>query len=170
MPSKAADTPGTWKLDADASRIGFRVMSLPPARGRFARAAGSLTVGEDGACELEATIPVAGMSTGLAMRDWHLRGREFLDAKTHPEIRFASSEVHRAGERLRIKGRLTIRGVTRVVELHGVLRPVDGQPDALSVLVAGELRRRDYRVGTAMYALMVAPRVKFRLELIARRA
>lgn len=51
-------------------------------------------------------------------RDAHLRGPDFLDAENHPVIAFVSREVQRVGETdFRVSGDLSIRGVTRPVEL-----------------------------------------------------
>ena len=51
-------------------------------------------------------------------RDGHLRSPDFLDAEKYPTIEFRGRRVETVGgERYRVVGDLTIRGVTRPVEL-----------------------------------------------------
>ena len=46
---------------------------------------------------------------------------EFFDAGRHPEISFASTDAVRDGETLTVRGELTMKGVTRPVELTGTV-------------------------------------------------
>ncbi len=48
--------------------------------------------------------------------------QQMLDVARHPMLRFASSEVQAAGDRIRVVGALTVRGVTRAVEVSVLLR------------------------------------------------
>jgi polyisoprenoid-binding protein YceI len=160
--------PGVWNLDPARSQIGFFVLSMPPARGRFANAEGALTVAEDGTAGVTGTIRADSFSTGIALRDWHLKGPEFFSVKRFPEIRFESSSVEIDGSRLHVRGRLTIRGITRTVELAGTLSPDPGSRD-VKIELAGKIKRRDFRVGTPIYAAMIGPTVKLALSLVARR-
>jgi len=48
--------------------------------------------------------------------------QQMLDVARHPVLRFASSAVEAAGNRIRVSGALTVRGVTRPVEVALVLR------------------------------------------------
>jgi polyisoprenoid-binding protein YceI len=67
---------------------------------------------------VEATIDAASIDTGDAERDAHLRSAEFLDVERYPAITFKSQQVERVAEnQLRVVGDLTVRGVTRQVDL-----------------------------------------------------
>ena len=59
-------------------------------------------------------------------RDAHLRSPDFLDAATHPTIGFVATDVQGEGDAWRVRGDLTIRGVTRPVTLEVA---VDGEGD-----------------------------------------
>ena len=48
----------------------------------------------------------------------HLQSPEFFDVERYPELRFVSTEIE-GGEELAIRGEITIKGVTRPVELTG---------------------------------------------------
>lgn len=67
-------------------------------------------------------VPVAAMRTGIALRDEHLRGDDWLDAKKHPHVTFVLTKVSGAKRlepgktrRLRLHGKLSLHGVTRKV-------------------------------------------------------
>jgi polyisoprenoid-binding protein YceI len=133
---------GRWRIDAARSRIGFSVRKLGvgTVRGCFAEANGEL-IADSGRVSASGSVQVAGISTGDATRDAHLRGPGFFAADDHPEISFASSEITPLDERtLAIRGRLTIRGVERELELVATVAAEN--PRRLEV--RGEIDRRDY--------------------------
>jgi len=62
------------------------------------------------------SINTASVDSNHAERDKHLRSADFLNVATHPVARFESSSVTTAEEgALKIKGNLTLNGVTREV-------------------------------------------------------
>ena len=66
---------------------------------------------------LEARLDAATIDTREPQRDAHLRSPDFLDAEQYPQITFESTRLEPAGDRVRIVGDLTLRGVTREVVL-----------------------------------------------------
>ena len=152
----------TWRIDPAASRVEFTVRQhLPFAErltvigrtvvGRFADVSGTLVLDERRltTAHVEVAIDAAGVDTGLARRDAHLRSAAFFDVARHPTLTFVSrmvEEVDRAGGRYRVMGDLTIRGLTRAVRLDLVLAR---DPDAAGrprLVIAAEtvINRRDY--------------------------
>jgi polyisoprenoid-binding protein YceI len=114
---------GHWIIDRPHSRIGFSVRHamVTTVRGAFADYDSALYF--DGArpteSRAELVIRVASVDTGVEQRDAHLVGRDFFDARRHPEMTFRStSTVHEGEETFRMTGDLTIRDVTRPVELQ----------------------------------------------------
>ncbi|MET9776612.1 YceI family protein [Streptomyces sp. NPDC006367] len=114
---------GHWIIDRPHSRIGFSVRHamVTTVRGAFTDYDSALYF--DGArpaeSRAELVIRVASVDTGVEQRDAHLVGRDFFDARRHPEMTFRStSTVHEGEERFRMTGDLTIRDVTRPVELQ----------------------------------------------------
>jgi polyisoprenoid-binding protein YceI len=73
------------------------------------------------------TVPVATLSTGIPMRDEHLRGADWLDAETHPEIVLEIDNVtnvttSQTGEGFTtydgtLVGSFTLKGVTKPVQI-----------------------------------------------------
>ncbi|MDP9101286.1 MAG: YceI family protein [Actinomycetota bacterium] len=114
------DLTGTYALDASHTRIGFaaRHAMVTTVRGQFTELEGLAHL--DGADPSRSTatvvIKTASLDTGNADRDAHVRGADFLDVDTYPEIRFVSTSAEQVDEQTyRMSGDLTIKDVTRPV-------------------------------------------------------
>ncbi|HMS56682.1 MAG TPA: YceI family protein, partial [Fimbriimonadaceae bacterium] len=58
-------------------------------------------------------VDVASIDTGIALRNDHMRGGQWLDAEKHPTIKFQTTRVaHVSGDKYRVTGQFTMRGVT----------------------------------------------------------
>ncbi|GAA2875757.1 YceI family protein [Streptosporangium fragile] len=114
-------TPGTFVLDAAHTRIGFVVkhMMVSKVRGHFDEFSGSVTIAENPLeSSAELTIKTASISTGAPDRDGHLRSDDFLAAEKFPELTFRSTRVvGHSGDTFTVLGDLTVRDVTKPVEL-----------------------------------------------------
>lgn len=115
--------PTAWNLDTAHSSITFSVrhMVFAKVRGRFGSFRGTLSLDpqEVSRATAEVEIDTASIDTGVADRDHHLRSADFFSADDFPLIRFKSTKVEQASdEGYRVHGELTIRDVTREVELH----------------------------------------------------
>lgn len=128
----AIPAPGTFEIDASHSTVEFvaRHMMVSKVRGRFATYSGTIIVAEDPlASSVAVTLDAATVQTGDEGRDAHLVGDDFLDTESHPEITFRSTSVSPAGgTRFDVVGELTIRGVTREVNLPAELEGVATDP------------------------------------------
>jgi polyisoprenoid-binding protein YceI len=104
-----------------AAEFAVRHMMVSHMRGLFKNVHGSIDFDPDNpanAAAVEATIDAAGIWTGDDERDAHLRGADFLNVETYPEIVFRSTEVRCVGGAdFRVPGDLTLCGVTRPVVL-----------------------------------------------------
>ncbi|GHG92396.1 YceI family protein [Streptomyces rubradiris] len=114
---------GRWTIDRPHSHIGFSVRHAMVTTVRGAFTDYDSTLYFDGAQPSESradlVIRVASVDTGVQQRDAHIIGADFFDARQYPEMTFHStSTVHEGGETFRMTGDLTIRGVTRPVDLH----------------------------------------------------
>jgi len=113
--------PGVYNIDVAHTRVGFVVkhMMVSKVRGHFGEFSGSVTIAEnplESAAEL--TIKAATINTGQADRDRHLGSDDFLSAEKFPEITFKSTRVvGHSGDEFTVAGDLTIRDVTKEVEL-----------------------------------------------------
>ncbi|MEV5888296.1 YceI family protein [Nonomuraea fuscirosea] len=112
---------GTYNLDVAHTSIGFVVkhMMVSKVRGRFEKFEGAVTIAENPLeSTAELTIQTESITTGVADRDGHLRSDDFLSVEKFPTITFKSTRVtgHK-GDEFTVVGDLTIRDVTKEVEL-----------------------------------------------------
>ena len=65
------------------------------------------------------TIEAASINTRVAMRDNHLRGKDFFDVATYPQITLVSKKITKTGDKkYALTGDLTLRGVTKQIEVE----------------------------------------------------
>ena len=112
----------TWVIDAAHSNVGFSIkhLMISSVRGSFTEVHGTVKVDENDptTAEVDITIPTASVTTRDEKRDGHLRSPDFFDAEQFPNMTFRSKRVERgSGDSFRVIGDLTIRGITREVEL-----------------------------------------------------
>jgi len=112
-------TTGTWVIDPSHSEIGFTVRHLmSKVRGKFEQFEGSIVAAsEPTQSTATATVHLASINTGSQQRDDHLRSGDFFGADETPLMTFTSTGVKIEGGEIRAVGDLTIKGVTRPVEL-----------------------------------------------------
>ena len=137
---------GTWNLDPVHSSVNFAVKhsGVMTFRGTFGEIGASLADGR-----LEGTAKVASVVVDDENLAGHLQTPDFFDAEQHPELRFTSTTIERDGERISIEGDLTLRGVSRPVELSGTVSgPItDGYGNQrLGLDVETTVNRRDYGI------------------------
>lgn len=116
LPGVAA---GTWVIDPAHSWVGFSVRHLmSKVRGRFTEFSGEIAVGATAeTSSANVTIELSSVSTGNEMRDNHLRTKDFFDIEQTPKMTFASTGVRAAGDKWVLTGDLTIRDITKAVEI-----------------------------------------------------
>src|SRR6185369_12779078 len=110
----------TFEPGHTAAEFRSRHMMVTWVRGHFKDVHGSLEFDPDkpGAASVEATIDAAKIWTGEPARDEHLKSADFLDVEHHPTITFSGHDLVLCGaDEAKLRGDLTIRGVTRPVTL-----------------------------------------------------
>ncbi len=137
---------GTWNLDPVHSSIGFAVThsGVMTFRGSFKEYDAKLADGR-----LEGTVKVASVVVDDENLVGHLQTPDFFDAELHPELRFSSSTIERDGDRVSIEGDLTLRGVTKLVEISGTITgPItDGYGNQRTGLdIETTINRHDYGI------------------------
>ena len=113
---------GNYTLDASHSQVGFvaRHVMVTKVRGAFNDVTGTGYFDADDVSKshAEVVIKAASIDTRNADRDAHLRSNDFFDMDTYPEIRFDTTAVELLDDtHLRVRGDLTIKGVTRPVTI-----------------------------------------------------
>lgn len=119
----AASAPGaeSFAVDGAHSYVGFSVshMVISKTKGHFNEFSGTLVYdeGDPSKSSIKGIVQVQSIDTGNDQRDEHLRSADFFDAGKFPEILFESKKIEKRGAAWAVLGTLTIRGVTRPVEI-----------------------------------------------------
>jgi len=140
-------------IDPTHAEIGFSVrhMMIATVRGRFGAVTGTVTVDEQNPknSKVDVTIDASSIDTRQEARDNHLRSPDFFDVAKYPTLRFVSKRVEgdpRNGE-FRVIGDLTIRDVTREVELKATLEGEGKDPwgnERAGFSASGKINRGDF--------------------------
>jgi polyisoprenoid-binding protein YceI len=113
---------GTWTVDPIHSTIGFEVDYLSGTfRGQFRDVEAKLVVDEP--TRLAGSAKVASVDVKDENLSAHLQSPDFFDAERHPELRFEATGIDLSAEKVTVGGELTIKGVTKPIELTGTIVP-----------------------------------------------
>jgi len=145
----------TWQIDPTHTtlELGVKHMMFTTVRGRLKDVKGTIVLDETNPANSTVTVEVAaaGLDTGVADRDAHLRSADFLDVENHPAITFTSKRVDGAfqneGDEFTITGDLTIRGVSKEVTLEGTFEGTGKDPwggTRAGARATGKIDRRDW--------------------------
>src|SRR3954449_2100527 len=106
---------GAWTLDPVHSTIGFELPYLAGTfRGQFRDVDARLTE-----TALEGSANVASVDVKDENLAAHLQAPDFFDAERNPELRFSAEDVTIDGGAVKARGQITIKGVTKDVEVEG---------------------------------------------------
>jgi polyisoprenoid-binding protein YceI len=168
---------GTWDIDASHSTVGFSVrhMMVSKVRGYFTKFSGEIVTAEDPArSSVTATIDMDSIDTRQEQRDAHIRSADFFDVGNHTVMTFRSTEVRTDGADWTVVGDLTIKGITKPVEL--ALEVNGFGPDAYGGTRAGfsartEISRKQFGVDIDMPmdggGVVVGDKISIELEIEA---
>jgi polyisoprenoid-binding protein YceI len=167
--------PGTYALDANHKRVGFvaRHLMVSKVRGEFKEATATITVAEDPLqSSVTATIQADSFHSNQEQRDGHVKSADFLDVENHPTLEYRSTGVKSFdGGEFVLAGELTIRGVTRPVDLKVELDGVGRSPyghDVFGFTATTEIDREEFGITWNMAletgGVMVAKKVKIEIE------
>jgi polyisoprenoid-binding protein YceI len=109
---------GTWAADPVHSHVTFEVgyAGVNTFRGGFKEFSASLS-GDT----LEGSAKVASVDVKDEQLNGHLQTPDFFDAQRYPEITFRAADLTREGTTVHGKGELTIKGVSKPIEITGTI-------------------------------------------------
>ncbi len=150
MPNLDDLSPGIWNIDPSHTAVTFvaRHLVITKVRGKFGEVNGALTIaGDKLTSSVEATIEMASVTTGDDGRDGHLKSADFFDVETYPNMTFVSTGIRGDGAEYVLTGDLTIKGVSKSVELDLEFEGVSPDPwggTRVGFSATGEINRRDF--------------------------
>ncbi len=168
---------GTWDIDAAHSTVGFSVrhMMVSKVRGYFREFSGEIVTAEDPTQSVvNAEINMDSIDTRQEQRDAHIRSADFFDVGNHTHMTFRSTAVRTDGADWTVVGDLTIKGITKQVELELELNGFG--PDAYGGTRAGfsaktEISRKAFGVDIDMPmdggGVVVGDKISVELEIEA---
>ncbi|MFZ5443454.1 MAG: YceI family protein [Myxococcota bacterium] len=123
----------TWEIDTAHAAANFAIkhMTVSTVNGTFGDVTGKVEVDDKDVTKskVEATIDVKAVNTKQAKRDEHLRGKDFFEVEKFPTATFKSTKIEKGeGNKLKVTGDLTIKGITKSVVLDGELSAEAANP------------------------------------------
>jgi len=167
----------TWNLDPAHSELIFKVkhLMITNVKGEF-RLFSSQIISEGSdfsKAKISLKIDAASIFTNQEDRDNHLRSADFFETEKYPELVFEGTSFSKLDdENYKLKGNLTMKGVTREitldVEFGGLMKDPWGNEKA-GFSVTGKLNRKEWGLNwnAALEAggVMVSDEVKIQAEV-----
>lgn len=165
-----------WALDPSHSEVQFKVkhLMITTVTGYFKKFDASATTdGDDfttGVIEFSADID--SIDTNSEQRDGHLKSADFFDAASHPKMVFSNGKLTGNDGEFTLNGDLTIRGVTKpvqlAVEFGGIATDPWGQTKA-GFTLNGKIKRKDFGLAwdavTEAGSVVVSDEVRINAEI-----
>jgi polyisoprenoid-binding protein YceI len=174
----------TFKVEEGGeSRIQF-VSDAPLERftGTSSKLSGEIKLDPAKASQTKGEIKVAipSIKTGIALRDEHLQGENWLDGKKFPDAKFVIGKVTGlealkpgVAADVKVQGKFTLHGVTKDVTATAKVRLIPaeaGKPESLRVQASFPVKLEDHKVSIpSIVALKVAPELKVNVDLLAKK-
>jgi len=173
--AETVPTSGTYALDPSHSYVSFtaRHLMVTKVRGRFPVVDGSLVIADDPEqSSVEAEIDAAGVESGDAKRDEHLRSADFFAVEQYPHVVFRSTKVENRGDgEFTLHGDLTVRDVTRPVVLQGEYLGSQASPwgdTRIGFTAETEINRKDWglewNVALETGGVLVGDKIKLAID------
>jgi polyisoprenoid-binding protein YceI len=143
---------GTWDIDPVHSEVGFtaRHMMVSKVRGRFTQFSGELVTAPDLLqSSVTATIELTSIQTGNEQRDQHIRSADFFEVDKYKTMTYRSTGLRPEGDHYVLDGELTLRNVTKQIQLKLELNGFGPDPyggTRAGFTATGELNRSDFGV------------------------
>jgi polyisoprenoid-binding protein YceI len=162
-----------WTFDAAHSNLGFSITHLMVADidGTFKIKEATITAPNADFSDAAVTFTAdAGtIDTDNDMRDEHLKGKDFFNVATYPDITFKSTSFKKVSDKLyKVAGDLSLHGITKPVTLDVVgntmVNPMDKKTVA-GFKVTGMVKRTDFGIATTAPAGMLSDEVIIRANV-----
>jgi polyisoprenoid-binding protein YceI len=170
LRAQAPDGIPVFEIAGAESWIKFHVKSSTTIAGKFDNWDARLTFDspDETTGALVIKIQAASVDTGSGLKNGKLKGKDFFDVATYPEITFTSTKFVKTGSHtFEVDGVFTIRGVSNPEKLT---LAVSGK-NANSAEIKGAMvfNRKDYGMNKGIPFISIADHVDVTFHLKARR-
>lgn len=108
------------------------------------------------------TIEVNTIKTGIAMRDRHLKKKEYFDALNYPQISLKSKKIARVSpDKYILDCDLTIKGITKAISIPAAIK---NDKAGLNLKSEFEINRQDFGLGSP--SIVMSKHVMVIIEVI----
>lgn len=109
------------------------------------------------------TINVAGIKTGIDLRDEHMRAEGWLNTAKFPNAVFETTRVqHVNGNNYRVTGNLTLKGVTKVITTNATVRHIKESEQTRAVRFKGDVVnvKTEFKIKLSDYGVQIPAQAK----------
>ena len=166
--SAASFAQSAWTLDKAHSSVNFSIthMVVSEVDGSFKDFSADVKSDKPDFSDLQVafTIEAKSVNTKDEKRDGHLKSADFFDAEKFATITFKSTEFKKEkGNNYKVKGNLTMHGVTKPVTLDAKLVGTATNPmskkEMAGFKITGTINRADFGIGASMPDAMLSNKV-----------
>jgi polyisoprenoid-binding protein YceI len=141
---------GNWNIDSANAKVAFAVKGpFGTVHGTFSGLKATVQFDDKNLAgsSVKASIDAGTVSTGIGMRNHHLKSEEeWLNTDKYPLITFQSKKIEKVANGYKAIGDLTVKGVSRPVEIPFTFTPNVGSGEFKGQFT---IKREDYNVGKA---------------------
>ena len=153
------------QIKTEASGISFRIgnMRINTVSGTFNGMQGTVKFDTQdlAGSSFSVCIDAASVNTGNSRRDKHLKEEEYFNVERYPDICYVSDIISRTDDGFITRGKLTIKGVTRIVSIPFV-------KEGNTLRGSFSLNRLDYNVGEGVSTFLVSNQVSLEITYIVQ--
>jgi polyisoprenoid-binding protein YceI len=141
-----------WILDPAHSEMQFKVkhMMITNVKGEFRNFTAEMN--SDGkdfiADSIKVNIETSSIFTNSEDRDTHLKSADFFDVEKYEEMSFTGTSMEKIDEdNYKLKGNLTIKGISKEVELDAEFGGINKDPwgnEKAGFSLTGKINRKDW--------------------------
>lgn len=162
-----------WSIDKGHSKFAFIAEhhGLSEVDGYFKKFDGKIIAAKDDLSDavFEITIESGSINTDLEMRDNHLKSEDMFDVEKFPVISFKSTSLTKiAGNKYKMAGNMTIKGVTKPISLDVTMNGPMAHPNPtnkipqLGIKATTTIKRSDFGIGGKLATIMVSDEISIR--------
>jgi polyisoprenoid-binding protein YceI len=136
-----------WHLETEKSLVSFNIKNFGrKVDGTFSGMKADIKFDEKNPekSSFSGSIPVNTINTGIKKRDRDLMSDNYFAAEKYPTINFKSKSASKTANGYLTKGDLTIKGVTKEIEIPFTFKNMGDHGEFIGTL---SLNRHDYNIG-----------------------